>query len=231
MEAIKRAVEVGLGAAFMSRAAVQNELQLGLLSAVEIEAHLPILAFVLCAHAAMRCCRSRVLTASVPCVSPLLLTSDAALRSRRCALMHLGQPAAEQPDLLAMASHLVNFPVGMGLQGVPLRRCLNCVTDPVRYCSHAVRAFIREMFGLTVQTSPIGCLLPGQARPLLSTSATLPVNHDVTAFLWRRQVYCTKVYLRPAARRGDHRSTRHLSRPLRACIVPGAPAVTKPVCC
>lgn len=39
MEAIKKAVEVGLGAAFVSRSAVQKELQLGLLSAVEIEVH------------------------------------------------------------------------------------------------------------------------------------------------------------------------------------------------
>lgn len=37
MEAIKKAVEVGLGAAFVSRAAVQKELQLGLLAAVELE--------------------------------------------------------------------------------------------------------------------------------------------------------------------------------------------------
>jgi DNA-binding transcriptional LysR family regulator len=37
VEAIKKAVEVGLGAAFVSRVAVQKELQLGLLSAVELE--------------------------------------------------------------------------------------------------------------------------------------------------------------------------------------------------
>lgn len=41
MEAIKMAVQVGLGAAFVSRAAVQKELQLGLLAAVDIEVHEP----------------------------------------------------------------------------------------------------------------------------------------------------------------------------------------------
>lgn len=41
-----------------------------------------------------------------------------------------------------------------------LQRELVCVTDPVRYCSHAVRAFIREMFGITLETSAIGCFLP-----------------------------------------------------------------------
>ena len=50
------------------------------------------------------------------------------------------------------------------LQGVPLSRSLVCVTDPVRYCSHAVRAFIREMFGFTVETSAIGCLLPARVQ-------------------------------------------------------------------
>lgn len=81
VEAIKMAVQVGLGAAFVSRAAVQKELQLGLLAAV-------------------------------------------------------------------------------GIEGVELQRELVCVTDPVRYCSHAVRAFIREMFGITLETSAIGCFLP-----------------------------------------------------------------------
>ncbi len=83
VEAIKNAVEVGLGAAFVSRSAVDKEVALG---------------------------RLAVLT----------------------------------------------------VRGVPLRRTLLCVTDPVRYCSQAVRAFIQEMFGLTIETSASGCFLPGQ---------------------------------------------------------------------
>jgi LysR substrate binding domain len=41
--------------------------------------------------------------------------------------------------------------------GVPLMRTLHCITDPTRYCSQAVRAFIQEMFGLTMETVPQGC--------------------------------------------------------------------------
>ena len=85
MEAIKNAVEVGLGVAFVSRSAVEKEVALG---------------------------RLAVLT----------------------------------------------------VRGVLLRRTLLCVTDPVRYCSQAVRAFIQEMFGLTIATCASGCFLPGQAR-------------------------------------------------------------------
>lgn len=81
MEAIKNAVEVGLGAAFVSRAAVEKEVALG---------------------------RLVVLT----------------------------------------------------VLGVPLQRTLLCVTDPVRYCSQAVRAFIQEMFGLTIDTCAAGCFVP-----------------------------------------------------------------------
>lgn len=60
-------------------------------------------------------------------------------------------------------------------QGVPLSRQLTCVTDPVRYCSHAVRAFIRQMFGLTLQTTAQHWLPPPQVRPqLLPDFATTP---------------------------------------------------------
>ena len=45
------------------------------------------------------------------------------------------------------------------IQGIPLVRSLRCVTDPVRYCSRAVQAFIREMFGLTIDTTPEGCIV------------------------------------------------------------------------
>ncbi len=45
-------------------------------------------------------------------------------------------------------------------QDVPLSRSLVCVTDPVRYCSHAVRAFIRELFGVSVHTAGNGSLPP-----------------------------------------------------------------------
>lgn len=41
MEAIKKAVEVGLGAAFVSRAAVHNEVQLGRLAVLHIEVSPP----------------------------------------------------------------------------------------------------------------------------------------------------------------------------------------------
>lgn len=44
-----------------------------------------------------------------------------------------------------------------------------CVTDPVRYCSHAVRAFIREMFGFTLETSAIGCFLPSHTPAVRKT--------------------------------------------------------------
>ena len=51
------------------------------------------------------------------------------------------------------------------IQGIPLVRSLRCVTDPVRYCSRAVQAFIREMFGLTIDTTPEGCIV--DARELV----------------------------------------------------------------
>ena len=54
--------------------------------------------------------------------------------------------------------------VVLTVRGVPLQRTLLCVTDPVRYCSQAVRAFIQEMFGVTIETSASGCFLPGQVR-------------------------------------------------------------------
>ncbi len=105
VEAIKNAVEVGLGAAFVSRSAVDKEVALG---------------------------RLAVLT----------------------------------------------------VRGVPLRRTLLCVTDPVRYCSQAVRAFIEEMFGLTIETSASGCFLPGQVCPsrISPVHVHLPLDY-VQAFL------------------------------------------------
>ena len=54
--------------------------------------------------------------------------------------------------------------VVLTVRGVPLQRTLLCVTDPVRYCSQAVRAFIQEMFGLTIQTTAAGGVLPDQVR-------------------------------------------------------------------
>ena len=84
MESIKNAVEVGLGAAFVSRSAVKKEVELG---------------------------RLTVLT----------------------------------------------------VRGVPLTRTLLCITDPVRYCSQAVRAFIQEMFGVTIEPSSAGCFV-GEVR-------------------------------------------------------------------
>lgn len=79
IEAIKNAVEANLGAAFVSRAAIEKEVELGRLSILTIK------------------------------------------------------------DL-------------------PLSRPLLCITDPGRYCSLAVRAFIRALFGLTVVTVPDGCI-------------------------------------------------------------------------
>ena len=119
MEAIKNAVEVGLGAAFVSRSAVEKEVALG---------------------------RLAVLT----------------------------------------------------VRGVPLRRTLLCVTDPVRYCSQAVRAFIQEMFGLTIATSESGCFLPGQVRTAVLFCLTLivcsPSMQDLAVsgcLAWRsRQLTC-----------------------------------------
>ncbi len=81
MEAIKNSVEANLGVAFVSAAAINKEVQLGLLSPLRI-------------------------------------------------------------------------------RDVPLSRTLLCVTDPMRYCSKAARALIREMFGLHVRLAPQGCFLP-----------------------------------------------------------------------
>ncbi len=119
MEAIKNAVEVGLGVAFVSRSAVEKEVALG---------------------------RLAVLT----------------------------------------------------VRGVPLRRTLLCVTDPVRYCSQAVRAFIQEMFGLTIATSASGCFLPGQARAAgwsvcFRSSADHQCGHLAQVRFWRcchKAVHC-----------------------------------------
>ena len=129
MEAIKKAVEVGLGAAFVSRAAVQKELQLGLLSAVKLEACLVVHCVLICSKLWEVCTR----LPGMP------------------ALEHLLSPWARSPGIAS-------------LQGVTLNRQLVCVTDPVRYCSHAVRAFIRELFGFTLETSATGCFLPPPQR-------------------------------------------------------------------
>ena len=45
----------------------------------------------------------------------------------------------------------------LSVKDTPLSRPLLCITDPGRYCSLAVRAFIRALFGLTVVTVPDGC--------------------------------------------------------------------------
>lgn len=57
------------------------------------------------------------------------------------------------------------------VRGVLLQRTLLCVTDPVRYCSKAVRAFTQEMFGVTIETTAAGCFLPDQVRSKASHGA------------------------------------------------------------
>jgi DNA-binding transcriptional LysR family regulator len=59
------------------------------------------------------------------------------------------------------------------IRGVPLSRTLLCVTDPMRYCSKAARALIREMFGLTVKLAPQGCFLPTVVSPEVRNALAL----------------------------------------------------------
>lgn len=47
------------------------------------------------------------------------------------------------------------------IRGVVLQRMLSVVTDPSRYCSNAVRAFLREMFGLNTCTAAFGAVGDG----------------------------------------------------------------------
>ena len=148
MEAIKKAVEVGLGAAFVSRAAVHNEVQLGRLAVLHVEVPPP------------------------PAPGHGTRTPSVAARPYASSLAGPLLHGAEMDPVTAC-------PVVLRLcgatQGVPLSRQLMCVTDPVRYCSHAVRAFIRQMFGLTVQTTAQNWLPPPQVRPQpLPDLATVP---------------------------------------------------------
>ncbi|KAK9823685.1 hypothetical protein WJX72_004627 [[Myrmecia] bisecta] len=126
VEAIKNAVEVGLGAAFVSKAAVSKEVELGRL-------------------------------------------------------------------------HM------LGVRGVRLARTLSCVTDPVRYCSKALRAFIREMFGLTVASGSFPCsgqeigLTPGSAATMASRYPALqgrgPSIADMSDLCWNEDAEeCQPVY-------------------------------------
>lgn len=61
--------------------------------------------------------------------------------------------------------------------GVPLQRTLLCVTDPVRYSSKAVHAFIQEMFNVAIpnsgQTTAAGGFLPDKVR---ATAIDMPLK-------------------------------------------------------
>jgi len=159
VEAIKKAVEVGLGAAFVSRAAVQKELQLGLLAAVEIEVTLPADANT---HELWE---FRCSTWLQPCPQDAGHATE--LWFDHPGSRRLSVPSKKHQFHIWLCKRSVAKERVTLRQGVPLTRQLVCVTDPVRYCSHAVRAFIREMFGLTVETSAIGCFLPSPVRHLL----------------------------------------------------------------